>query len=154
MIIPAGLNTFYLIIMKNYFNTIPESLEESAKLDGANDLYILFKIIIPISAPFMATFALFYAVERWNEWWYALIFISDAAKAPLQIYLRETLITSNSLLSQMAQTMAEQEQTGKVYTPALQMAKLIVVSSIPIIVVYPFLQKHFNKGIMVGSIKG
>jgi len=92
-------------------------------------------------------------VERWNEWWYALIFISDAAKAPLQIYLRETLITSNSLLSQMAQTMAEQEQTGKVYTPALQMAA-IVVSSIPIIVVYPFLQKHFNKGIMVGSIKG
>lgn len=153
MIIPAGLNTFYLIIMKNYFNTIPESLEESAKLDGANDLYILFKIIIPISAPFMATFALFYAVERWNEWWYALIFISDAAKAPLQIYLRETLITSNSLLSQMAQTITEQEQTGKVYTPALQMAA-IVVSSIPIIVVYPFLQKHFNKGIMVGSIKG
>ncbi|MCK8487950.1 carbohydrate ABC transporter permease [Paenibacillus sp. MBLB2552] len=153
MIIPAGLNTFYLIIMKNYFNTIPESLEESAKLDGANDLYILIKIIIPISAPFIATFALFYAVERWNEWWYALIFISDASKVPLQIYLRETLITSNSLLGQMAQTMAEQDQTAKVYTPALQMAA-IVVSSIPIIIVYPFLQKHFNKGIMVGSIKG
>lgn len=153
MIIPAGLNTFYLIIMKNYFNTIPESLEESAKLDGANDLYILLKIIIPISAPFIATFALFYAVERWNEWWYALIFISDPTKTPLQIYLRETLITSNSLLGLMAQTMAEQQQTAKVYTPALQMAA-VVVSSVPIIIVYPFLQKHFNKGIMIGSIKG
>lgn len=153
MIIPAGLNTFYLIIMKNYFNTIPESLEESAKLDGANDLYILLKIIIPISAPFIATFALFYAVERWNEWWYALIFISDASKTPLQIYLRETLITSNSLLGLMAQTMAEQDQSAKVYTPALQMAA-VVLSSIPIIAIYPFLQKHFDKGIMVGSIKG
>ncbi|KUP22579.1 ABC transporter permease [Paenibacillus sp. DMB5] len=153
MIIPAGLNTFYLIIMKNYFNTIPESLEESAKLDGANDLYILLKIIIPISAPFIATFALFYAVERWNEWWYALIFISDASKTPLQIYLRETLITSNSLLSLMTQTLAEQEQAAKVYTPALQMAA-VVLSSIPIIAIYPFLQKHFDKGIMIGSIKG
>ncbi|MFC3803983.1 carbohydrate ABC transporter permease [Cohnella sp. GCM10012308] len=153
MIIPAGLNTFYLIIMKNYFAGIPESLEESAKLDGANDLYILYKIILPISAPFMATFALFYAVERWNEWWYALIFISDASKAPLQIYLRETLITSNSMLSLMAQTLAEQQQSAKVYTPALQMAA-IVLSSVPIIAVYPFLQKHFDKGIMVGSIKG
>lgn len=153
MIVPAGLNTFYLIIMKNYFGGIPESLEESAKLDGANDLYILYKIILPISAPFMATFALFYAVERWNEWWYALIFISDASKAPLQIYLRETLITSNSMLSLMAQTLAEQRQSAKVYAPALQMAA-IVVSSLPIIAVYPFLQKHFDKGIMVGSIKG
>lgn len=153
MIIPAGLNTFYLIIMKNYFNTIPESLEESAKLDGANDLYILIKIILPISAPFIATFGLFYAVERWNEWWYALIFISDSSKAPLQIYLRETLITSNSLLNSMALTLAEKEKTAKVYTPALQMAT-IIITCIPIAAVYPFLQKHFSKGILVGSIKG
>jgi len=153
MIIPAGLNTFYLIIMKNYFGTLPESLEESAKLDGANDLYILYKIILPISAPFIATFALFYAVERWNEWWYALIFVSDSAKTPLQIYLRETLITSNSLLNTMAQDMAAKEQTAKVYTPALQMAT-IIITCVPIIAVYPFLQKHFNKGIMVGSVKG
>jgi len=152
MIIPAGLSTFYLIIMKNYFGTLPESLEESAKLDGANDLYILLKIILPISAPFIATFGLFYAVERWNEWWYALIFISDSAKTPLQIYLRETLITSNGLLNTLAQQAADSD-SSKVYTPALQMAT-IVVSSVPIIMVYPFLQKHFAKGILVGSIKG
>ena len=152
MIVPAALNTFYLIIMKNYFATIPEGLEESAKLDGANDLYILIKIILPISAPFIATFGLFYAVERWNEWWYALIFISDSSKAPLQIYLRETLITSNSLLSSIAAQMAE-KNTAKVYAPALQMAT-IVITCIPILMVYPFLQKHFSKGILVGSIKG
>ncbi|OBZ11391.1 MULTISPECIES: carbohydrate ABC transporter permease [Bacillales] len=152
MIIPAGLNTFYLIIMKNYFGTLPESLEESAKLDGANDLYILLKIILPISAPFIATFGLFFAVERWNEWWYALIFISDSAKTPLQIYLRETLITSNQLLNTLAEQMAT-DSSSKVYTPALQMAT-IVITCVPILMVYPFLQKHFNKGIMVGSIKG
>ncbi|MFX3635943.1 MAG: carbohydrate ABC transporter permease [Candidatus Pristimantibacillus sp.] len=153
MIIPAGINTFYLIIMKNYFHTIPEGLEESAKLDGANDLYILLKIILPISAPFIATFGLFYAVERWNEWWYAMIFISDSSKVPLQIYLKETLTSSNSMLGLMAQNMAQQEQTAKVYGPALQMAT-IVITCVPIIAVYPFLQKHFNKGILVGSIKG
>ena len=152
MIVPAALNTFYLIIMKNYFATIPEGLEESAKLDGANDIYILVKIILPISAPFIATFALFYAVERWNEWWYALIFISDSSKAPLQIYLRETLITSNSMLGTIAAQMAEKKMS-QVYAPALQMAT-IVITSIPIILVYPFLQKHFAKGILVGSIKG
>ncbi|NQX67181.1 carbohydrate ABC transporter permease [Paenibacillus alba] len=153
MMIPAGLNTMYIIIMKNYFGTLPESLEESAKLDGANDIYILLKIIIPISMPFVATFALFYAVERWNDWWYALLFISDSAKLPLQIYLREILITSSSTLNSMAMTLAEQQKTAKIYTPSLQMAA-IIVTCVPIVMVYPFLQKHFTKGLMVGSIKG
>lgn len=153
MMIPAGLNTMYLIIMKNYFGTLPESLEESAKIDGANDMYILLKIIVPISMPFVATFALFYAVERWNEWWYALLFISDSVKMPLQIHLRETLITSSSSLNSMALTMAEQQKTAMIYTPSLQMAA-IVVTCLPIVMVYPFLQKHFTKGLLVGSIKG
>lgn len=152
MIIPAGINTMYLIIMKNYFSTIPDALEESAKLDGANDMYILLKIIIPISMPFMATFGLFYAVERWNEWWHALIFISDADKAPLQIYLRNILITASSSLNSIAMSMAEQKNLSKVYTPSLQMAS-IVISCLPIMLVYPFLQKHFAKGVLVGSMK-
>ncbi|WP_211746217.1 carbohydrate ABC transporter permease [Paenibacillus sp. Marseille-Q4541] len=153
MIVPAAMNTFYLIIMKNYFSTVPESLEESAKLDGANDLYILLKIILPISAPFMATFGLFYAVERWNEWWYAMLFINDSSLAPLQIYLRQVLITASSQLNGVAMLLAEQSGSSKVYTPSLQMAT-IVVTCIPIIMVYPFLQKHFAKGLLVGSIKG
>lgn len=153
MIIPAGINTMYLIIMKNYFATLPESLEESAKIDGAGDIYILFKIILPISAPFIATFALFYAVERWNEWWYALMFINDSIKAPLQIYLRELLITFNSMLNDVALNQAQKKFIGNIYFPSLQMSA-VVITSVPILLVYPFLQKHFAKGVMIGSIKG
>lgn len=150
MIIPAGITTTYLIIMKNYFITIPESIEESAKIDGANDIYILAKIILPISKPFIATFALFYAVDRWNDWWYALIFISETSKYPLQIFLREMLINFNTQLSSTAQAVIDGQSS--IYVQTTQMAT-IVISAIPILCVYPFLQKHFVKGIMIGSIK-
>ncbi len=150
MIIPNGIATMYLIIMKNYFATIPESMEESAKIDGANDLYILWKIIIPISAPFIATFALFYAVDRWNEWWNALIFINESNKAPLQIFLREILIVFNDQIGTMGA--AIRDSKTKVYMQGVQMAA-IVVTALPIICIYPFLQKHFVSGIMIGSIK-
>lgn len=150
LIIPTGITTMYLIIMKNYFNTIPASIEESAKIDGANDLYILIKIILPISKPFIATFALFYAVDRWNEWYNALIFISDSAKVPLQIYLRELLINMNVQLTSSAAAVVESK--AGVGIQATQMAS-IVISTIPVICVYPLLQKHFVTGIMIGSIK-
>ncbi len=100
MILPTAVNTFYLIIMKNYFASLPPSLEEAAKIDGAHDLTILFQIILPISLPFVATFFLFYAVERWNEWWNALLFINVKAKQPLQIYMRDLLVTYNAQLAQ------------------------------------------------------
>lgn len=150
MVIPTGITTMYLIIMKNYFNTLPDSIEESAKVDGANDLYILWKIVLPISKPFIATFALFYAVDRWNEWYNSLIFISDSAKVPLQIYLRELLINMNVQLSSSAAAVVESK--AGVGIQATQMAS-IVIAAIPIMCVYPFLQKHFVRGIMVGSIK-
>lgn len=150
MIIPTGVSTTYLIIMKNYFNTLPESIEESAKIDGANDLVILIKIILPISKPFIATFLLFYAVDRWNDWWYALIFISDTAKAPLQIFLREMLINFNTQLNSSAQAVIDQSRS--IFVQTTQMAT-IVISAIPMLCIYPFLQKHFAKGIMIGSIK-
>lgn len=151
LVIPAGFSTMYLIIMKNYFNTIPESLEESAKIDGANELYILVKIIIPISKPFMVTFALFYAVERWNEWWNAMLFINETSKTPLQIFLRNLLVNMSVQLTSSAQAIIESQRAG-VYMFSTQMAA-IVISSIPIILVYPYLQKHFAKGIMIGSLK-
>lgn len=150
MIIPTGVSTSYLIIMKNYFNTLPESIEESAKIDGANDLTILIKIVLPLSKPFIATFVLFYAVDRWNDWWYALIFISDTAKAPLQIFLREMLINFNTQLNSSAQAVIDQSQS--IFVQTTQMAT-IVISAIPMLCIYPFLQKHFAKGIMMGSIK-
>jgi ABC-type sugar transport system, permease component len=150
MIIPTGITTMYLIIMKNHFNTIPASIEESAKIDGANDFQILLKIIIPISKPFIATFALFYAVDRWNEWYNALLFISDSAKVPLQIYLRNLLINMNVQLSSSAQAVMDSRYSIDIQ--ATQMAS-IVISAIPVMCAYPKLQKHFVQGIMIGSIK-
>ena len=150
LVLPTAVNTFYLIIMKNYFASLPPSLEEAAKIDGAHDLTILFQIILPISLPFVATFFLFYAVERWNEWWNALLFINVKAKQPLQIYMRDLLVTYNAQLAQQAQMMLSKDQKSNFQ--AIQMAT-IVVSTVPILCVYPFIQKHFVRGVMVGSIK-
>lgn len=151
MILPCSINTFYLIIMKNYFTSIPESLEEAAKIDGANDIQILFKVILPISLPFVATFVLFYSVERWNEWWNALLFINETSMQPLQIYMRNILVNYNNLLSAQAQAMIGLDR--KANFQAMQMAT-IVISTVPILCIYPFVQKHFVKGILVGSVKG
>lgn len=150
MIFPTALSTYYMIIMKNYFVSLPESLEEAARIDGANSFVILVKIIIPISMPFVATFALFYAVERWNEWYNAMLYISEKRLQPLQIYLREVLISLSTQLAAQAQVMVG--KTQKVMATTVQMA-CIVITMVPILCVYPFVQKHFVKGVMVGGIK-
>ena len=150
MVLPTLISTYYLIIMKNYFASLPPSLEEAAKIDGANDLVVLVRIYLPISAPFMGTFSLFYAVERWNEWWNAFMYISDRNIKPLQIYLRDVLVNFNSQLSSQAQDMMNTH--GKASVQAIQMAT-IVISMLPILCVYPFVQKYFVKGVMVGSVK-
>lgn len=150
MILPTAISTYYMIIMKNYFMGLPEGLCEAARLDGANEFKILCKIILPISKPFIATFALFYSVERWNEWYNALLYINERGLAPLQIYLREILISMNTQLSAQAQTMMN--STVKVSTTSVQMAT-IIITAIPILCVYPFVQKHFVNGVMVGGLK-
>lgn len=150
MILPTAISTYYLIIMKNYFLNLPDGLLEAAQLDGANQWQILYKVVIPISKPFIATFALFYSVERWNEWYNALLYINRKDLFPLQIYLREILISLNTQLSTQAQQMVS--STQKVSTTAVQMAA-IIITAVPIICVYPFLQKYFVCGIMVGGLK-
>ncbi|MFV0504484.1 MAG: carbohydrate ABC transporter permease [Lachnospirales bacterium] len=150
MILPTALNTYYLIIMKNYFIGLPESLIEAAKLDGASEWVILRKIILPISKPFMATFVLFYSVERWNEWYNALLYISQSTLVPLQIYLREILISLNTQLTAQAQQMIG--TTQMVSSTSVQMAA-IIVTALPIICIYPLLQRHFVSGVMVGGLK-
>ena len=150
MILPTAVSTYYMIIMKNYFVSLPESLEEAARIDGANSFVILAKIIIPISMPFVATFVLFYAVERWNEWYNAMLYTNKKDLQPLQIYLREVLISLSSQLASQAQVMMG--KTQKVLASTVQMA-CIVVTMVPILCVYPFVQKHFVKGVMVGGIK-
>ena len=150
MILPTAINTYYLIIMKNYFLGLPDGLFEAAKLDGAGEWTMLWKVAFPLSKPIMATFTLFYAVDRWNEWYNALLYINKKALSPLQTYLRDILTSLNSQLSTQAQQMMG--STQKVSTSAVQMAT-IVITALPIMLVYPYLQKYFVNGVMVGGIK-
>ena len=150
MILPCGISTYYLIIMKNYFMSLPDSLLEAARLDGANEWNILTKVVLPISVPFMATFILFYAVERWNEWYLANLYINKSALYPLQTYLRNVLISMSNTLNDIAKQFMQGH--AKVNSTAVQMAT-IVVATVPILCVYPFVQRHFVKGVMVGGIK-
>ena len=150
MIFPSMISTYYLIIMKNYFVSLPASLEEAARIDGANEFVVMTRIFIPISKPFMATFLLFYAVERWNEWWNAYLYISDKNIKPLQIYLRDVLVNFNSQLATQAQSMMSSH--NKVFVQSIQMAT-IIITMLPILCVYPFVQKYFVKGVLVCSVK-
>lgn len=150
MILPSAISTYYLIIMKNYFVSLPESLLEAARIDGANEMVILTRIALPISVPFMATFVLFYAVSRWNEWYLANLYINRSHLYPLQIYLRNVLISMSNTLNDIAKQFLTSSQA--VNTTAMQMAT-IVIATIPILCVYPFVQKHFVKGVLIGGVK-
>lgn len=151
MVLPVAVNAFNLILMKNFFGTVSPALEESAKIDGANDLTILIRVVLPVSLPIMATMALFYAVDRWNEWYLPMLFINDIKLHPLQLVLRDTITNlSQSINSSVGQQFAAQMQN--VYPESVKSA-MIIVSAIPILMVYPFVQKHFNAGVMVGSVK-
>lgn len=152
MILPLAIDTYFLFILISYFKTIPASLEESAKLDGANDILILVRIIIPIAVPTLAAIALFYSVARWNEWWHGMLFIIDHANDPLMLILRNMLISMDQVMSGGAGASFADQSRG-VFTPGLKMAS-VIITTIPIMLVYPFLQKYFTKGIMIGSVKG
>lgn len=148
VIIPFAVSTFNLIIMRTAFASIPDALEESAKIDGANHFVLLFRIIIPLSLPTLAVIALYYAVDKWNGWFYASIFIKDRELFPLQIILREILI-SNSTDSMSSGTGGDMFQIGETIKYAT-----IMIATVPILCVYPFLQRFFVKGVMVGAVKG
>lgn len=151
LIIPSAISSFNLILLKSFFEDLPASIEESAKIDGANDMYILWKIVLPTAAPIIATISLFYAVDRWNDYYTALLYISNRKLYPLQLVLREAILDFNQV---MASSVGAQlaRSNSPVYTPGLQMS-IIVISTIPIFCVYPFIQKHFTKGIMLGAVK-
>ncbi|WP_338115774.1 carbohydrate ABC transporter permease [Paenibacillus monticola] len=152
MIIPPAVNTFYLILMKNFFNTVSPSLEESAKIDGANDLTILWRIVVPVSMPIIATMTLFYAVDRWNEWWLPTLFINDTKLYPLQLVLRNAITNISQIINSTAGAQLAQG-TQNIYGDSVKSA-MIIISAVPIILIYPFVQKYFAKGIMIGSVKG
>ena len=151
MILPVLVGQFNVILIKNYVEDLPASIEESARIDGANDLVILFKIILPMSTPIIATVALFIAVDRWNEYWFAMLHIIDKSKQPLQLLLRNVLMDTTHAMTGAAAAIASQER--KVYDQSLQMA-IVTIATVPILLVYPFVQKYFTKGIMLGGVKG
>ena len=152
VVLASGINTFYFIIMRNYFMSLPEALIESAKIDGANEWTILFRIILPLSAPIIATVTLFYAVDRWNEWFNAMVFIRNTEMTPLQLVLRSIVIEAQMVdSSALGGSMAASESMSR-FAQGMKMAAVFVTMA-PIMVVYPFLQKYFVKGVLVGAIK-
>ncbi|OLC56518.1 MAG: sugar ABC transporter permease [Chloroflexi bacterium 13_1_40CM_4_68_4] len=148
LIIPGAVSTFNLIVMRTGFAAVPVSLEEAARMDGANDWTILFKIVIPLSWPVVAVMILFYGVAHWNAFFGALIYIRDRDLYPLQLVLREILISSN------VQSMTTDVSSGDAFAigETIKYAT-IVVATLPILLVYPYLQRFFVKGVAVGAIK-
>ncbi|QGQ98203.1 carbohydrate ABC transporter permease [Paenibacillus psychroresistens] len=152
MVLPVAVNTFYLIICLAFFRSLPAGLEESAKIDGANDIRVLYSIVLPIAKPMIATIALFYAVDRWNEWWYGVLFMTNVNLLPLQALLRELLTNYAQLLKGIDISSVTTLNTS--LRPEMLKMAVLVVSALPILCLYPFLQQYFSKGVMIGSIKG
>ncbi len=151
MIFPVAVSTFFLLVMMDHFRSIPPSLEESAKIDGANDIYILFRIVLPISKPTIAAITLFYAVARWNEWYYAMLFMTDPDMYPMQLFLRNMLLDVTRMArDDMGSSMVA--QLSEMYPDGLKMAS-VVVTMAPIMLVYPYLQKYFASGVTLGAVK-
>lgn len=149
MIIPVLINTFNLIIMKTSFEALPPSLEEAAKIDGANEFLVLFKVVMPLSMPTIATMILYYGVQHWNSWFQAMLFVRDRGLFPLQLILREILIENDNTNMMTDVISTEKEDVSE----SIKYAS-IMVATLPILCIYPFLQKYFVKGIMIGAVKG
>lgn len=152
LIIPYTVSTWNMLLMRNFFYSIPESLEEAACLDGAGVIRILLRIVLPLSLPSVATIGLFYAVGYWNAWFPGVMYLTKSTYMPVQNILRTIVISASGTMedvnSAVFDDMAQQP------TPQTIRCAAIVVSTLPILVIYPFIQKYFVKGVMVGSVKG
>lgn len=148
LIVPGAISTFNLIIMRTAFQQVPISLEESARMDGANDFTILFRVIIPLSMPVIAVMILWYTVGHWNSYFSALIYLRDRELYPLQLILREILVNNNTDSMMTGASTLDKIDVGETIKYAT-----IIVSTLPILILYPFLQKYFVKGVMIGAIK-
>ncbi len=146
LILPTAISSFNLMLFKSYFQELPVELEESARLAGYNDLSILFRIILPISKPLLATFAVLFGVEHWNAWFSSVLYLTDSEKWPIQLILRQIITSATEVGDAMGGTNFVPPVTVRMCT--------IVVATVPILCIYPFLQKYFTKGILLGSVKG
>jgi putative aldouronate transport system permease protein len=147
IILPAAISTWNIIITRTFFEGIPESLQESAKIDGCTDIGILFKIVLPLSLPIISVIGLFCAVGFWNNYFSALIYLPNAKNHPLQLYLMKIVVQNSQ------QFMGSMQGYDRVLITTQLKYSIIIVAILPIICVYPFLQKHFVKGVMIGAIK-
>ena len=151
IVLPGAINAWYMVIMRTFFQQIPEEIYESAHLDGAGDFVIFGKIVLPLSVPTIMTMVLFYAVGHWNSWFNALIYLDDKAKYPVQLIMRNIVLSGETAaLSSSAASMSQ--DVGIVATNVKY--AVVFVTMLPILLVYPFIQKYFVKGIMVGALKG
>ncbi|WP_178022915.1 carbohydrate ABC transporter permease [uncultured Paenibacillus sp.] len=148
LIIPGMISAFYLIVMRDFFSSVPPELLESAKIDGAHELTVLVRIVFPLSLPALAAFGLFYAVGIWNQYFNAILYINKPDLWPVQVILRQIVILASAGLGS-----GDGGESVAYYGQGVKMA-VIVVSTLPIMIVYPFLQKHFAKGALMGSVKG
>jgi putative aldouronate transport system permease protein len=148
VIVPGAINTFNLLVLRSAFESVPASLEEAARMDGANDFTILFRVIVPLSLPSIAVITLFYAVAHWNAFFSALIYFRDSSLFPLQLILRQILIANDT------QNMTAGTSSGDVESVAATIKyAIIIVATVPILFIYPFLQRYFVKGVLVGGVK-
>ncbi|MGH1804141.1 carbohydrate ABC transporter permease [Enterococcus gallinarum] len=147
LILPSLVSAYNMIIMRNFFQGIPDSLEESAKMDGCSDWGVFFRIILPLSLPSIATISLFYAVSYWNTFQSAILYINDSSKWPIQVLLRQIVIVSSGMNA---------DASSVDVVPPAQSVKMavITIATLPMLIAYPFVQKYFVKGAMVGSVKG
>ena len=146
LILPTAIGTYNMIVMRTSFNAVPAALRESAYIDGASDFTILYRIYIPICKATMAVIILFYTVNQWNSWFNAMIYLRDSSKYPLQLILRDILINNGSG--------GVVDDADSLYLQELIRYCTIIVATVPILCIYPFVQKYFMKGVMLGSIKG
>lgn len=151
LVLPELISAYNFVIVRNYMQSLPASLEESAKIDGANDLVIFFRIVLPICKPIIATIALWVAVWHWNAWFDSMIYMTKAGSEVIQLVMRRIVLEGSDQLTQM---MAEAQRNGGIIAPEGLKAATIMVTTLPILIVYPFLQKYFVKGVMMGSLKG
>ena len=151
VLLPGAINTYNMIIVRTFMQQLPEEILESGRIDGANDLQLFSKIVLPLSKPSLATIGLYYAVDHWNAYFYPMLYLKDKSKYPLQVLLKEMIVDEDlSSLSQGAAEIVGNMQP----TSDMLMGASIIIALIPILCVYPFVQKYFVQGVMIGSVKG
>ena len=153
VVLPGAINVFNMIIMRTSFQSLPGELSESAYIDGANDLQVLLKIVLPLSKPIIATMVLFYAVAHWNGYVHAMLYFTDKNMYPIQLYVRSLVLSGLTEMTSLSMDLSTGSDAFGVAQRSIQYGA-IIVATLPILFIYPFISKYFEKGVMIGSLKG